>query len=55
MKTWTGKYDNSRRATDGIDLGDHDTTYKIPAEIRKGLFHQLPGVLSTVRSNQLES
>src|ERR1700741_3063893 len=28
----------SRRATDSTDLGDHDTTYKIPAEFRQGLF-----------------
>ena len=38
----------SRRATDSIDLGDHDTTYKIPAEIRKGLFHR-KGALAAAR------
>jgi len=38
----------SRRATDSTDLGDHDTTYKIPAEFRPGLFHR-KGALAAAR------
>jgi cyclophilin family peptidyl-prolyl cis-trans isomerase len=38
----------SRRATDSTDLGDHDTTYKIAAEIRTGLFHR-KGALAAAR------
>ncbi|MBS1606303.1 MAG: peptidylprolyl isomerase [Bacteroidetes bacterium] len=40
----------SRRATDSTDLGDHDTTYKIPAEIRPGLFHR-KGALAAARES----
>jgi cyclophilin family peptidyl-prolyl cis-trans isomerase len=40
----------SRRAADSIDLGDHDTTYKIPAEFRAGLFHR-KGALAAARES----
>jgi peptidyl-prolyl cis-trans isomerase B (cyclophilin B) len=39
---------NSRRATDTAELGEGDTTYRIPAEFRASLFHR-KGVLAAAR------
>src|SRR6201994_2936676 len=38
----------SRRASDTTELGERDTTYKIPAEFRATLFHR-KGVLAAAR------
>lgn len=44
---------NSREAADGVELGNGDIGYRIPAEFRDNLFHK-KGVLAAARDNNPE-